>query len=266
MPQHAMVPTAPLKADPGQARGDRDPEKQRQLNESVAQHGVLQPIGVRYDRVHVVWGLGRLIAAVAAGLKEIPAVVLDEAMADWQCRSLSLVENVVRSDLTQFQLWQSCLALLQDRPDWGLGDLAKALSYDASSITRVMSPSKIIPDAVEALREAKINLGHTYAISKAGDPESQRGILSLCLSGATRDAAEKAVRKLKSAAAPAAAAVKADRVKIATKEATVVVTGTDLCMLSLVELLSEVLKEARKSADQFDIKTWQRMMADKAKA
>jgi hypothetical protein len=32
-----------------------------------------------------------------------------------------------------------------------------------------------------------------------------------------------------------------------------------------VETLSEVLKEARKAAEQYDVKTWVRMMADKAK-
>ncbi len=48
--------------------------------------------------------------------------------------------------------------------------------------------------------------------------------------------------------------------------ASVVVSGPELSMSDLVELLSETLKEARKAAEQFDVKTWVRMMADKARA
>jgi hypothetical protein len=36
-------------------------------------------------------------------------------------------------------------------------------------------------------------------------------------------------------------------------------------MSELVELLSDTLKEARKAADQFDLRTFQSMMRDKAK-
>ena len=61
-------------------------------------------------------------------------------------------------------------------------------------------------------------------------------------------------------------AVKLARVKIAMPEATLVITGQELSMAGVVELLSETLKEARKAADQFDVKTWVRMMADKSKA
>jgi hypothetical protein len=34
----------------------------------------------------------------------------------------------------------------------------------------------------------------------------------------------------------------------------------------VVELLTETLKEARKAAEQYDVKTFQSMMRDKAKA
>ncbi len=57
------------------------------------------------------------------------------------------------------------------------------------------------------------------------------------------------------------------RVKIAMPQgASVVVSGKELSMADLVELLSETLKQARKAADQYDVKTWVRMMADQAKA
>ena len=49
-------------------------------------------------------------------------------------------------------------------------------------------------------------------------------------------------------------------------QGTVVVSGNELGMAELVELLTETLKEARKAAETFDVKTFQSMMRDKAKA
>jgi ParB family chromosome partitioning protein len=49
------------------------------------------------------------------------------------------------------------------------------------------------------------------------------------------------------------------------RQATVVLSGKELSMAEVVDLLAETLKEARKAADQFDVKTWQSMMKDKAK-
>ncbi len=48
--------------------------------------------------------------------------------------------------------------------------------------------------------------------------------------------------------------------------ASVVLSGNDLSMSDVVELLAETLKEARKAAEQFDVKTFQSMMRDKSKA
>ena len=70
---------------------------------------------------------------------------------------------------------------------WGLKDMAKALSYDASALTRIMSPSKCIPAAVDALRDGKIVFAHTYAISKAETPEGQARLLSLALAGISQE-------------------------------------------------------------------------------
>ena len=48
--------------------------------------------------------------------------------------------------------------------------------------------------------------------------------------------------------------------------ASVVVKRPNLGMSELVEVLGDCLKEAKKAAEQFDIKTFERMMSDKAKA
>ena len=62
-------------------------------------------------------------------------------------------------------------------------------------------------------------------------------------------------------------AVRVSRVKIPLRSGVAIaLSGTELGMSGVVESLAETLKEARKASDAgFDVKTWQAMMADKAK-
>ena len=79
-----------------------------------------------------------------------------------------------------------------------------------------------------------------------------------------RDQIEHAGRKRRNG--KTAPAVKLSRVKIAMPQgASVIVSGNELSMADVVELLAETLKEARKAAEQFDVRTFQSMMKDKAK-
>ena len=90
--------------------------------------------------------------------------------------------------------------------------------------------------------------------------------LAARLSGqvSSRDELTRAARKSRTGSEPAAK--QTSRVKIAMPEAAVVISGKELSMSRVVDLLTETLKEARKAADTFDVRTWQKMMKDKSKA
>jgi hypothetical protein len=59
--------------------------------------------------------------------------------------------------------------------------------------------------------------------------------------------------------------VKQSRVSIPMPAAIVTISGKDIGMTEVVETLADALKEARRAAEQFDVKTFQSMMRDKAK-
>jgi len=89
-------------------------------------------------------------------------------------------------------------------------------------------------------------------------------LLALKLSGASRDRLEQAGRNSRNGSS--GQAVRLSRVKIAMPQgASVVISRKDLSMAEVVELLTETLKEAKRAAEQFDVKTWQAMMRDKAR-
>jgi ParB family transcriptional regulator, chromosome partitioning protein len=245
-----------------QVRKDYDQEELRRLAESLKSIGQIQPVGARPDGT-VLWGHRRLLAARMIGLASLQVIITNRAMSDSEIRLVQLTENMHRADLSGYEKWLACAELMSMNPAWQMKELAQHLSIDPSMATRLLSPSRCSQPWQEALREGKVGISDCYAASKLNTLEEMAALLALKLSGASRDAIEKAGRKSRNANA---ATPRLSRVKIAIKEATIVISGNDLGMFEVVELLSETLKEARKAADQFDVKTWVSMMRDKSKA
>ncbi len=243
------------------ARHD-DPEKIRHQGQDMLAKGQLQAVGATEDG-RMIFGHGRWLAAQAAGIKTLEVKLFPASLSDTQFKLIRAAENLHRKELTGYQKSLLCAELMSGNPQWQMKDLAEQLHLDPSMVTRLLSPSKCIPAWQEALKAGKVGISDCYAASKL-PPDEQAGLLALKLSGASRDAIEQAGRKTRNSKA---ATIKLARVKIAMPQgASVVVSGNDLSMSDLVELLSETLKEARKAAEQYDVKTFQSMMKDKAKA
>lgn len=84
------------------------------LKKSIKEHGIIQPIAVRYyegysDDKHLVLIAGgrRFRAARSVGLTEVPVRIYTQAMTENQLRSIELEENIQRKDMT----WQETLSL-----------------------------------------------------------------------------------------------------------------------------------------------------------
>lgn len=242
------------------ARHD-DAEEVRRLGEDMLAKGQLQAVGATDDG-RVIFGHGRYLAAKAVGIKTLEVKLWPSSLPDTQFKLIRAAENLQRKELKHYQKWLLCADLMACNPNWQLKDLAEVLHLDPSMLTRLLSPSKCIPPWQEALKAEKAGISDCYAASKL-PPGEQVELLALKLGGASRDTIEQAGRKKRATAAPT---VRLSRVKIAMpRGANVVISGSDLGMSDVVELLSETLKEARKAAEQFDVKTFQSMMRDKAK-
>lgn len=240
-----------------------DEEKDRELTESIKAHGILQPPGV-LAAGKVVFGRRRVRCGLAAGLKETLFYILDKPVSEDEVPILELTENIQRQDLTEPELYLRIKDVWARNPTWQRQDLAAKISKSTSMLTRILSVDGLIPEAREAFLAGEFGFSKAYAIFKAGTEQGQRDMLAAIRSGASRDEAERRRRREQGRAAPA---VRMRRVKIAMPQgASVIVSGNDLSMSDLVELLSETLKEARRAAEQYDVKTFQSMMRDKAKA
>lgn len=88
----------------GQPRKAFDKDALASLADSIAAHGVLQPILVREvapERYAIVAGERRWRAAKLAGLSEIPALVVD--MDERTAAEVALIENIQREDLNPIE-------------------------------------------------------------------------------------------------------------------------------------------------------------------
>ncbi len=256
-------PLSWFKLDPNQPRKSFDEAALKPLAESMKAQGQLQPVGARPDG-RLLWGERRYRAAPLAGLQELQAIITDRQMSESEIRVIQFTENMLREDLKPIEQVDGLEELARLNPGITNKALAELVHLDPSMVTRLRSISKVIPAVREALAAGKIGLSTAYAISKCESPAEQELMLAQALSGASRDAIEQAGRKARAASTPT---VRMSKVKIAMPQgASVVVSGPELNMTDLVELLNETLKQARRAAEQFDVKTWVRMMADKARA
>jgi ParB/RepB/Spo0J family partition protein len=260
MPQLLTKPLSWFHPDPGQPRKSFDEAADRALGQSMKEYGQLQPVGAKPDGT-LLWGGRRFRAAELVGIKELSVIITDKPLSDSEIRIIQQIENLHRTDLSGYERWLAGSELMHMNPNWQMKDLAEHLKLDPSMVTRLLSPSRCIDEVHEALKAGKIGISDCYAISKLPESE-QAALLAHKLHGASRDDLDRQVRKQRNDTP----AVKVDHVRIALpNNVAVVLSGNGLGMAEVVTVLSDVLKEAKRAAPQYDVKTFQSMMKDKAR-
>lgn len=166
------VPIAFLSANPNNPRKSFDPEALAELTASVKARGVVQPLLVRAvanqrERYEIIAGERRWRAAQAAGVVDVPVVVLE--VGDRDALELALIENIQRADLDPLEeaaAYQQLLEAHGYTQEALAGAVGKSRSHVANSM-RLLSA----PVAVKALvAGGALTAGHLRAILNAPDP------------------------------------------------------------------------------------------------
>ena len=149
-----------------QPRKQFDDESLQFLADSIAIHGVLQPIIVREnslypDTYEIIAGERRWRAARMAGLSEIPVVIVDGD--DLKIAQISLVENVQRENLNPVEEAFAYQALIEK---FGLTQeqLSKEVGRSRSAIANMLRLTDLPDEVLELLRDGKISNGHARAL------------------------------------------------------------------------------------------------------
>lgn len=169
----SYIPIEMIRPNPYQPRKFISQASLEELSESIKNYGVIQPITLRRitnDSYELVSGERRLRASQMAGLKEVPAIVVD--IIDEDSAILALLENLQREDLNFLEEAEGYYNLIQDH-NLTQDELARRLSKSQSTIANKLRLLKL-PDKVRDLI-VKNNLTerHARALLKLPDEESQ---------------------------------------------------------------------------------------------
>ncbi len=192
-----IIPLSQIKPNPNNPR-KINPESLHGLIESIGQIGVLEPIQVARDggkSYRIVFGERRYHAALAAGLKEIPAIVANKELTPEEEFEMLLVENLQREDLTPIEEATAFRTAL-DLFGCTQAALATRLGISQPQISNTLRLLKLPEDVQQDVSDGKLSACNARALV-AHDEETIRK-LEPKLQGATVIAAKKIIE----AAAP----------------------------------------------------------------
>ena len=146
-----LINLGDLLPDSDQPRKYFDPTALTEMVESIREHGIIQPPTFRIDAgglKYIVTGERRCTAARMAGLTEIAVLYTDSANYD----EISLVENILRSDLTAVEEAEAMDRLMK-KHSFSQDDLAKKFSKSISSISKTISINRLPPEVLDDCRK-----------------------------------------------------------------------------------------------------------------
>lgn len=164
------IPVGNLIPNSMQPRKKFDPERLKALEESIRDHGVLQPIIVRPrgQQYEIVAGERRWRASTGAGLEVVPCIVRD--LDDRENMLMALIENMQREDLDPIE---EAEAFLEMSEAYGLthAEISKTVGRSRPYITNSMRLLKLPDEIQEFVSERLLSGGHARALAGVDDED-----------------------------------------------------------------------------------------------
>lgn len=160
-------------ANPDQPRREIDEDALRELADSIAQIGIVQPITLRQmddGTYQIISGERRWRASQLAGLTSIPAYILKAS--DENVSVMALVENIQREDLNAMEIalayskMQQVMNLTQEA-------VAEKVGKKRTTVANYLRLLKLPAPVQIALRKKQIDQGHARAILAVESPAQQ---------------------------------------------------------------------------------------------
>lgn len=171
------LPTESIYPNVYQPRKYFDEEAINDLARSIKAYGIIQPISVRKisaDNYELVSGERRLRAAKKAGLKEVPALIID--ITDRVSAVISLLENIQRENLNFIEEAETLHNLIEEH-SYTQRKLADEIGKSQSTIANKLRILKLSPEVRKIILEYKLTEGHARAILKLHDDDLQKKVL-----------------------------------------------------------------------------------------
>ena len=164
-----------------QPRKQFDEEALAELSDSIAQHGVLQPLLVRPmpdGGYQLVAGERRWRASRMAGLTEVPVVIRD--LTDSQVAELALVENLQRENLNPLEEANGYKEL-SDKFGYTQEKISEIVGKSRPSIANALRLLNLPEDVQEMVSNGSISMGHARAILSLEDDTMKTDLAKLVI-------------------------------------------------------------------------------------
>lgn len=221
-----MCPIGELYPNHAQPRKHFDDEKLKELSQSIAEKGVLQPLLVKKTNKGyvIIAGERRWRASQLAGKKEVPVIIKD--LSDHEILEIALIENIQREDLNPIEEAESYQKLIIDL---GLTqeEVSKRVGKDRSTIANALRLLKLSKEVRDNIQNGSLSVGHARCLITIEDKKVQNKIMEEVLSKAYSvrqvEALVKKVRenggKLETATSSSESRAEAERQEVAYKDA-----------------------------------------------
>lgn len=161
---YQLLPIHKVEPNPGQPRRDFDEEELQALADSIAVHGIVQPLTVRElssGYYQIIAGERRWRAARLANLSEIPAVIIEAD--DRKTMELALIENLQRQDLNPVEEAVGYHTLMAD---YGLTqeETAARVGKSRPAVANALRLLSLQPDVLQMVRKGTLSAGHARAV------------------------------------------------------------------------------------------------------
>ena len=150
-----------------------EPNKIKELAESIDEHGLLQPIVVRpieEDMFEIIAGERRFRALQS--LNKTYADVIIRDLGDEETAVVALIENIQRENLSVVEEAEAYKKLLEIG-DTTQSELAKSVGKSQSFIANKLRLLKLAPKVLERLRESKITERHARAMLSLSEEDQE---------------------------------------------------------------------------------------------
>ncbi len=159
--------------NPNQPRRDFDTESLKELSDSIAEIGIVQPITLRKmddGTFQIIAGERRWRASKQAGLRTIPAYI--RTADDENMMEMALIENIQREDLNAVEIALAYQHLLEQ---YGLTQekLSERIGKNRTTITNYLRLLRLPAPIQMALQNKEIDMGHARPLLALDNPTLQ---------------------------------------------------------------------------------------------
>jgi ParB family chromosome partitioning protein len=172
-----MIPVRSIRPNPHQPRKEFDELRLQELADSIRQHGLIQPITVRYlgeERYELISGERRLRATKMAGIDVIPGYIREAN--DEESITFAIIENVQREQLNPIEVAMGYQRLI-DECDLTQEDVGVRVGKNRTTVTNFLRLLSLPPLIQSALKMGRITTGHARALITIENERVQEQLL-----------------------------------------------------------------------------------------